>query len=97
MVIVLSLAVSVRAVLKGFNLSQVDKFQDSNKSHDKLYKVTLSSKGTIAVYENIRGATFLFGNFYREGLQVKSDILAQNEVASQDFAGFWIRSARTRS
>jgi hypothetical protein len=46
-------------------------FQDAKKSQDKLYKITLSSKGGLAIYENIRGATFLFGNFFREGLQVK--------------------------
>ena len=33
----------------------------------------------------------MFGNFYREALQVKSDVLAQNEVAAADFAGYWIR------
>ena len=45
----------------------IKSFQDAKKSQDKIYKVTLSSNGAISIYENIRGATFLFGNFFREG------------------------------
>ena len=65
--------------------------QDAKKSQDKIYKITLSTKGAVSIFENVRGATFLFGNFYREALQVKTDVLAQNEVAAADFAGYWIR------
>ena len=67
------------------------KLLDSEKNPEKFYKVTLSTTGTVAIYENIQGQTFLFGTFNRQTPHVSKVVIDPSEFSPIMFSGFWIR------
>ena len=67
------------------------KLMDMDKSPRKLYKVTISTTGNVAIYENIQGQTFLFGTYNRQSLQIIDNVIPPEEFSPMVHKGFWVR------
>ena len=67
------------------------KLMDVETSPQKLYKITISTTGNVAIYENIQGQTFLFGTYNRQSLQEIDNAIPPDEFSPMMHQGFWVR------
>ena len=68
------------------------KLMDADQSPDKMYKVTISTTGSVAIYENVQGSQLFFGTYNREQAQIRKHFaLDPTEFSPEMFQGFFVR------
>ena len=78
-----------QAAGSGANSEAAVKLINANEDPEKFYKVTVSSSGRVAIFENVRTRGFLLGRTRHEERVKATNTVDLGDSVGREMIGFW--------